>query len=138
MDLFISLISAIGIFLIEELFRLFVLIPASKDIEIKSQIISTIVMYRGYLTSPQKSENRSEKWDAGSDEFRKAASYLFGIVNNSNLIERIIAKYPLRKSVLEDCAHKMIGLSNSFYDADTKDNQATIKEVQKILKIKNY
>lgn len=138
-QLFYTIISGVVVFIISQLFVEFLLRPIQEYKRLRGKVSYSLVRFACYYSNPQSFAdlNNSPQWTDAANETRKLASEVAAFAEIKP--HAIFVWYAIpRKKCLKAVSQCLIGLSNSYFEADEcKDEclKATHKLVERIRRL---
>lgn len=131
MEMFLTILSGVLVYWLSQLVNEYCIKPVQEFKNIKSKIAFDMVYYKNIIHTPDGLEE--SKCDKAITELRKDSAELIAFS-----IRKPIAFFPL-SNAMQDCASKLIGLSNSINESENFDIDFIIeneKAIKKFIKIK--
>jgi len=138
-QIILTSLTTISIGIILYIFHNIIILPIIEFGKIKSEVIEKLLYYINIISNPINNEISSKYEEETSNELRKLASKLMSKyylikIKFTFIFLRII---PSKKKI-KYCSSLLIGVSNSLYPNNGKENQKDIGELLKLLRLEKY
>ncbi len=136
-NLLVTVISGVAVYVFSELFTEFVLRPIQEYKQLKGKVSKLLVLYAQYYCNPQPhgSEDRSPDWLAASDALRDLASDVAAYAETKPLSLFTFFIIPTKKK-LSKASSLLIGISNSLFESTDRVCERVFKVQEHVEEIK--
>ena len=121
-NLLVTIISGVVVFVVCQLFAELILRPIQEYKKLKCKVAKSLVLYARYYSNPQTLGKGGEysAWACASDQMRDLAAEVAGFAEIKPWQIFVFYAIP-NKQELNEAYHYLIGLSNSFFKDNTSE-----------------